>query len=133
MAKFAEYQWFSSIAPNFGGPKGVLAVAALVGIGLYKGGEFGVKKLVQASRVAKKKKDDAAASATYTFLRDAEDGHGLVVKKGCEFRVLSDIGKTDLGETRGIELIGDERFFHYVEAAFLEGVSNWRRNDASSD
>jgi hypothetical protein len=128
VAKFSEYQWFSTIAPNFGGPKGVLAVAAVVGIGLYKGGEFGVKKLVQASKRAKKKIDDAAASPTYRFLRDAEDGHGLVVKEGDEFRVLSDIGKTDVGETRGIELIGGERF-HYVEAAFLESVSDWRRDD----
>jgi hypothetical protein len=133
MAKFTEYQWFSSIAPSFGGPKGVLAVAALVGIGLYKGGEFGVKKLVQASRDARKKIDDAAASTVHTFFRDAEDGHGLVVRKGDEFRVLSDIGKTDLGELRGIELIGDERFFHYVEVTFLEDVSNWRQDGVPSD
>ncbi|UBQ02769.1 hypothetical protein [Curtobacterium sp. TXMA1] len=130
MAKFSEYQWFSTIAPNFGGPKGVLAAAALVGIALYKGGEFGWKKLKDASQRTKKKVDDAAESPTYTFRRDAEDGHGLVVKEGDQFRVLSDIGKTDFGETRGIEVIGDERF-HYVEAAFLESVSDWRRGSHS--
>ncbi|MGW6875874.1 hypothetical protein ACWGHA_26460 [Streptomyces xanthophaeus] len=133
MGNLGGYQTITTVIKSLGGPaKATIIVGSVVatgGYGVLRCAEAGVKKAVKASKAALAKRNAPCAGKDQVFAvaSDGEDGSGLRLSAGDEYRVM----ECD-GDAVQIEVLGDADNPYFVSAEFLRSVSGFPAEDADS-
>ena len=124
MSNLGAYQMLTTVAKKVGGPRNLILLTAgagaTIGITVYKGGEFLVKKgaKVIKSRISSKKQ--AVDIKQYVVKTSGISNEGVKFEVGEKVNVLAKDDDAIL-----IEKIGDENNPYYVSEEFLKKISNY--------
>lgn len=126
MSNLGAYQWLTTTAKKVGGPKNLFMIiagsGAIAGVGVYKCGEFLIKKAVKEMKkiAGKEKLSEIADTKLYTVTVEDTSNDGVVFKTGDKFRIL----ETDKDAVL-IEKVGDSNNPYFVSAELLRNISNY--------
>lgn len=123
MGNLGDYQRMTTLAKKLGGPKGLLVVVAGLGYVAIRPAEAGAKKIVRTVR--ERGAAHPLAGRVYEVTSDGEDGQGLRVRTGENFRVLEGDGDAIL-----IEVLGGENNPHMTSSQFLKSVSEFSNHSS---
>jgi hypothetical protein len=133
MGNLGGYQTITRVIKSLGGPAkatGIgVSVVATGGYVVLRCAEAGAKKAVKASKAALAKRNTPCATKDQVFevVSDGEDGSGLRLSAGDEYRVM----ECD-GDSVQIEVLGGADNPYFVSAEFLRSVSGFPAEDADS-
>ncbi|WP_088988268.1 hypothetical protein [Micromonospora chokoriensis] len=116
----------TTIAKKVGGPVGLLFATLGSGYLIGRTAEAGGKKAFKASLAALKKRNTPCATKGQLFrvVTDGEDGSGLKLSAGDEYRVLECDGDAIL-----IEVLSDPNNPYFVSSEFLTTISDFPAED----
>lgn len=112
------YQLMTTLAKRVGGPVALAVATAVGGYVIVRPAEAGVKKIIQRLRTANT--PCSAKWCVFTVTCDGQDGNGLDLHSGDEYRVLECDADAIL-----IEVLGAPDNPHFVSAQFLATVSDF--------
>lgn len=133
MSNLGGYQWVTTLIKSLGGPeaalkKAVAAASGLVVIGGAAGAAavLGGQKAVKSFKAKLDKKNTPCPTQGQLFvvLSDGEDGDGLKLIAGVEYRVLECDGDAIL-----IEVLDDGDNPYFVSGEFLATISDFPAED----
>ena len=133
MSNLGGYQAVTTAIKRLGGPTQAAVIAvSVVGVGGYmvlRSGEAGMKKAITALKTgfAKRNAPCTAKDQVFEVVSDGEDGSGLRLRVGDEYRVM----ECD-GDAIQIEVLGGADNPYFVSAEFLRSVSSFPTEDADS-
>jgi hypothetical protein len=126
MGNLGGYQAMTRIVKALGGPKRAAVIVGggllLTGAGLYAGGQKVVKTVIY--RIKPSVEPCPTKGQVFKVASDGEDGNGLTLRSGDEYRVLECDGDAIL-----LEVIGRPDNPHFVSGAFLVTVSDFPAGD----
>ncbi len=112
------YQLMTTLAKRVGGPAALAVATAVGGYAALRPVEAGVKKVIQRLRTPST--PCLAKGFVFTVTCDGQDGNGLDLHSGAEYRVLECDADAIL-----IEVLGAADNPHFVSAQFLATVSDF--------
>lgn len=127
MSNLGSYQKFTTLAKKFGGVEkligfiatGSAAVGATIGITAFVEGSKIVKSIKRKRKISTEKNN-----AIYKITSPGKSNEGVAFEIGDEFRILGTDGDVIL-----LEKIGDFDNPYYVDAKFLNKISNYKGGD----
>lgn len=126
MGNLGGYQRITTVTKNLGGPaKAVVIVGSVVATSGYMVGRC-IEAVVKASK-AKRNTPCATKDQIFEVVSDGDDGSGLRLSAGDEYRVM----ECD-GDSVQIEVLGGVDNPYFVSAGFLRLVSGFPAEDAGS-
>ncbi|MGW4676268.1 hypothetical protein [Streptomyces sp. NPDC004324] len=118
MGNLGGYQLMTTLAKKVGGPAALAVVTAVSGWAIVRGAEAGVKGV---SRAAKKRNAPCSTKGqVFDVVSDGEDGKGLALRAGDQYRVMDCDGEAIL-----IEVLGGTNNPYFTSAQFLASVSGF--------
>ena len=86
MGNLGAYQTMTALAKRVGGPKALVAVVAVCGYAVIRPTEAAVKRVIGA--LTKRNAPCPTKDLTFHATSSGEDGSGLVIREGDDYRVL---------------------------------------------
>ncbi|MFD6295655.1 hypothetical protein ACFWFU_12680 [Streptomyces sp. NPDC060235] len=121
-AIWGGYQMMTTLAKKVGGPAALAVVTAVSGWAIVRGAEAGGKGIFKAAKAAAKKRNGPCPTKGQVFdvVSDGEDGKGLALRAGDQYRVMECDGEAIL-----IEVLGGTNNPYVTSAQFLASVSGF--------
>ncbi|MFB6835400.1 hypothetical protein [Streptomyces hydrogenans] len=112
----------TTLAKRVGGPGTLAVVTVMGGWVIIRGAEAGGKSVWRAVKAAVKKRNAACSTKGQVFdvVSDGEDGKGLTLRAGAQYRVMECDGEAIL-----IEVLGGTNNPYFTSAQFLASVSGF--------
>ncbi|MFJ9597937.1 hypothetical protein ACIRS3_34975 [Streptomyces virginiae] len=122
MGNLGGYQTITTLAKKVGGPGALAIVTAVGGWAIGRSAEAGGKSIFRAAKAASKKRNAACSTKGQVFdvVSDSEDGKGLALRAGDQYRVMECDGEAIL-----IEVLGGTNNPYFTSAQFLASVSGF--------
>lgn len=122
MGNLGAYQTMTTLAKKVGGPAALGLVTAVAGWAIGRGAEAGGKGIFKLAKDAIEKRNAPcpAKGQVIDVVSDGEDGKGLVLQAGDQYRVLEGDGDAIL-----IEVLGGPDNPFFASAQFLATVSDF--------
>jgi hypothetical protein len=133
MGNLGGYQAMTTTVKNLGGPaKAMVKVGSVLVVAGYvvgRSAEAGGRKAFKAFTVARAKRNVPCATKDQVFkvASDGEDGSGLRLNAGDEYRVM----ECD-GDAVQIEVLGGADNPYFASVEFLRSVSDFPADDTAS-
>lgn len=130
ISDFSDYIKLTTLAKKVGGPRALIAVAAVGGWVVARGAEAVGKKAFKTSKKKSKKRSVPCATKGLVFVvkSDGQDVGGLKLRAGGEYKVLECDGDAIL-----IEVLNDSNNPYFASSHFLRSVSDFPIEDSSAD
>lgn len=122
MGNLGGYQTMTTLAKRVGGPGALTLVIAVGGWAFGRGAEAGGKSVFKAARAAAMKRNAACSTKGQVFavVSDGEDGKGLELRAGDQYRVMECDREAIL-----IEVLGGTNNPYFTSEQFLASVSGF--------
>ncbi|MFF3137627.1 hypothetical protein FNV62_54650 [Streptomyces sp. RLB3-17] len=122
MGNLGGYQTMTTLAKKVGGPVALAVVTAVSGWAIGRGAEAGGKNVFRSAKAAAKKRNAPCSTKGQVFdvVSDGEDGKGLALRAGDQYRVMECDGEAIL-----IEVLGGTNNPYFTSAQFLASVSGF--------
>ncbi|AWK10026.1 hypothetical protein DDQ41_15245 [Streptomyces spongiicola] len=122
MGNLGGYQTMTTLAKKVGGPGVLVVVTAVGGWAIGRGVEAGGKNVFRTVKAAAKKRNAPCSTKGQVFdvVSDGEDGKGLAIRAGDQYRVMECDGEAIL-----IEVLGGTNNPYFTSAQFLASVSGF--------
>lgn len=125
MGNLGAYQTMTALAKRVGGPKVLAVVTAVGGYAALRPAEAAVKRAVGSLR--KRNVPCPTRDLTFRATSSGEDGSGLQIREGSEYRVLECDDDAVL-----IDLVGSVDNPHMTSGEFLASISAYPRPPAGT-
>ncbi|MFJ1871122.1 hypothetical protein [Streptomyces chartreusis] len=122
MGNLGGYQTMTTLAKKVGGPGALAVVTAVGGWAIGRGAEAGGKNVFRAVKAAAKKRNAPCSTKGQVFdvVSHGEDGKGLALRAGDQYRVMECDGEAIL-----IEVLDGSNNPYFTSAQFLASVSGF--------
>ncbi|GAA2009178.1 hypothetical protein [Catenulispora subtropica] len=129
MGNLGGYQTITKTVKSLGGPKKATTILVVGSYAVLRCVEAGGKKAVKAVTAARVARNTPCATKDKIFAvaSDGEDGSGLRLSAGDEYRVM----ECD-GDAIQIEVLGAADNPYFVSSEFLRSVSDFPADDTDS-